>query len=474
MTPDRLPGEIRRFTPSRQPGRPGRVRGTGGTRGRKNPPRGNPAGKGRNTMANTIASPRGTQDVLPADSYRWQYVERTALDIARLYGFSEIRVPTFEHTELFNRGVGDTTDVVQKEMYTFLDKGGRSVSLRPEITAGVCRSVIQNGLLSSGVLPLGASYVASCFRYEKKQAARLREFHQFGIESFGSKSPLMDAQIIGVAHQVLTTLGVRDIRLEINSIGCPDCRKEYQKALLEYFTARKEQLCETCHERLDKNPMRIIDCKEPGCKVIARDAPSILDYLCEECREHFAALQSALDAMGIACTVNPTIVRGLDYYTKTVFEFVAQYRGEDVTVCGGGRYDGLIAQLGGQDTPALGFGMGLERVLMVMEEQGVPFPPAKTCDIYIGSMGAEGAAAALRLASCLRRKGIWAECDVMDRSVKAQMKYAGKIGAKYTVILGDAELEAGAAAGKNMATGEGVQLPLEEQAFLGAVSSLLF
>ena len=423
-------------------------------------------------MAILTNAPRGTQDVLPSQSGRWQYVEQTALDTARLFGFSEIRVPTFEHTELFNRSVGDTTDVVQKEMYTFQDKGNRSITLRPEGTAGVMRAILQNNLLA-GALPVKVSYLVNCFRYEKPQAGRLREFHQFGVEMAGAASPAADAQVIALAKAVFDTLGVQGLALELNSIGCPTCRADYHRALKDYFAAHVEELCPTCRERLEKNPMRILDCKNPECAQLAKGAPVVLDYICGDCRAHFEGLKSQLDAMGIAYTVNPTIVRGLDYYTKTVFEFVAQYRGEDVTVCGGGRYDGLIAQLGGQDTPALGFGMGLERVLMVMEEQGVPFPPAGACGIYVGSMGEAGRAAALRLVTRLRRDGIRAECDVMDRSVKAQMKYAGKIGATYTVILGDAELEAGAAAGKNMATGEGVQLPLEEQAFLGAVSSLL-
>lgn len=420
-------------------------------------------------MANQITSPRGTQDLLPQDSYRWQYVEQKALEIAGLFGFQEIRVPTFEHTELFSRGVGDTTDVVQKEMYTFLDKSDRSITLRPEITAGVCRSVIQNGLLGAGILPLRACYVASCFRYEKKQATRLREFHQFGLECFGPQGPSADAQVIGVAYHTLVALGVKNFRLLINSIGCPQCRKKYQEALIEYFSAYKEELCETCLTRLEKNPMRIIDCKTASCKEIAKGAPNILDFICQECREHFEGLQRSLDLMGIPYGIDPTIVRGLDYYTKTVIEFVTTYQGENVTVCGGGRYDGLVEQLGGQPTPALGFAMGIERLLLVMEEQNAPFPEPKKCHVYIGSMGQAAADKSQVLVNALRQEGFWAENDVMNRSVKAQMKYAGKIGAKFTVILGDEELEKNQAVLKDMETGEQIPISLDTRAFQDAL-----
>ncbi len=425
-------------------------------------------------MADKIASPRGTQDLLPQDSYRWQYVEQKALEIAGLFGFKEIRVPTFEHTELFNRGVGDTTDVVQKEMYTFNDKSDRSITLRPELTAGVCRSIIQNGLLGAGVLPLRACYVASCFRYEKKQATRLREFHQFGVECFGPKGPSADAQVIGLAYSLFKSLGIKNFKLLINSIGCPNCRKKYQQALIEYFNGFKGDLCETCLTRLEKNPMRIIDCKDKGCKEIAKGAPNILDYICEECQEHFDGLKHNLDLMGITYEIDPTIVRGLDYYTKTVIEFVSTYQGENVTVCGGGRYDGLIEQLGGQPTPALGFAIGIERLLLVMEEQGAPFPQDTRCFVYIGNRGQAAADRSQQLVDALRKDGFWAENDVMERSVKAQMKYADKIGAKYTIILGDDELANGKGVVKNMASGEQTEVPLETEAFVEAMYGLIY
>ncbi|MBR5486238.1 MAG: histidine--tRNA ligase [Oscillospiraceae bacterium] len=425
-------------------------------------------------MADKIASPKGTEDLLPQDSYRWQYVERKALEIAGLFGFKEVRVPTFEHTELFNRGVGDTTDVVQKEMYTFDDKAGRSITLRPELTAGVCRSVIQNGLLSTGVLPIRACYVASCFRYENTQATRLREFHQFGVECFGPKGPSADAQVIGVAYNVFKSLGLKNIKLLINSIGCPTCRKKYQQALIEYFNGFKGDLCETCLTRLEKNPMRIIDCKDKDCKEIAKNAPNILDYICEECQEHFDGLKHNLDLMDISYEIDPTIVRGLDYYTKTVIEFVSTYRGENVTICGGGRYDGLIEQLGGQPTPALGFAVGIERLLKVMEEQDAPFQPDNKCFVYIGNRGQAAADRSQQLVDALRKDGFWAENDVMDRSVKAQMKYADKIGARYTIILGDDELANGKGVVKNMASGEQTEVPLQTEEFVEAMYGLIY
>ncbi|MEG2038519.1 MAG: histidine--tRNA ligase [Oscillospiraceae bacterium] len=420
-------------------------------------------------MANQISLPRGTMDLLPQDSYRWQYVEKKMLETAELYGFKEIRIPTFEHTELFSRGVGDTTDVVQKEMYTFLDKSDRSISLRPEFTAGVCRSVIQNGLLGSGVLPLRVCYIGSCFRYEKKQATRLREFHQFGVECFGAKGPEIDAQVIAVAYDLLISLGVTDFKLLINSIGCPTCRKNYHKALLEYLNGYKQDLCETCLTRLEKNPMRIIDCKTPSCKEIAKGAPNILEYICDECTEHFEGLKRALTLMGIPFEIDPTIVRGLDYYTKTVIEFVAKYQGENVTICGGGRYDGLIEQLGSSPTSGLGFAMGIERLLLVMEQNGALFPEEKHCNIYIAPMGNAAKDHSTQLVAALRREGFWAENDVMDRSVKAQMKYANKIGAKFTVVLGDDELTAGIAQLKNMETGEATPISLDIDLFIPAL-----
>ncbi len=404
-------------------------------------------------MALLTQAPRGTQDVLPSDSYKWQQIERSVLDTAAVFGFRELRIPTFEHTELFSRSVGDTTDVVQKEMYTFEDKGKRSITLRPEGTAGICRSVLERGLLNDA-LPLKVCYLVSCFRYEKPQAGRLREFHQFGAEMFGSRLPVADAQVISLVNEIFLGLGIKNLKLKINSIGCPHCRANYHKALTEYFESKKDQLCETCLGRLLKNPMRILDCKSPVCSDIAKDAPVVIDYICDDCSEHFEGLKKHLEAMKIEYTIDPKIVRGLDYYTKTVFEFVSDEIGAQGTVCGGGRYDGLIEMLGGQPTPALGFAMGLERLLLVMKAQGCEPPEPSGCDIYIASIGDEALLKACELAAELRREGFYAECDTMGRSIKAQMKYADKIKAAYTLVIGDDEIESNIAALKNMDSGE--------------------
>lgn len=424
-------------------------------------------------MAIITNAPRGTQDILPGQSSKWQYIEKTALDTAGEFGFHEIRVPTFEHTELFCRSVGDATDVVQKEMYTFCDKGNRSITLRPEGTAGVMRAMLQNGLLA-GALPVKASYVVNCFRYEKPQAGRLREFHQFGVEMAGAAAPVSDAQVIALAKAIFDRLGIRDLALELNSIGCPECRPKYHQALKAYFEGHKEELCETCQGRLETNPMRILDCKSPVCQKIAAGAPKITEYLCEECAAHFREVQEHLEMMGIAFTVNPSIVRGLDYYTRTVFEFVSSGIGAQGTVCGGGRYDGLIETLGGQPTPSIGFAMGLERLLLVMEQQGCSFPPDRPCAIYFGSMGREASKKAAWLCMGLREAGFYAECDLMGRSVKAQMKYADKLGAEYSCIIGENEMQQGKATIKRMEDGQTAELPLEREslaAFLSAAFS---
>ena len=410
-------------------------------------------------MALEIRSIKGTQDVLPSDTYKWQFVERLFLDTAKLYGFNEIRIPTFEDKSLFIRSVGDTTDVVQKEMYTFTDLGGRELALRPEGTAGINRAVIESGLINEA-LPVKLCYDISCFRAEKPQAGRFREFHQLGMELFGSHSPAADAEVIAFVSDFFNTLGLTNISLEINSIGCPNCRKNYHAALKEYFEARKADLCDTCLTRLDKNPLRILDCKSPVCKEIAKDAPIGLDYLCDECREHFEGLKKRLDALGIAYTVNPRIVRGLDYYTKTVFEFVSGDIGAQSTVCGGGRYDGLIKSLGGADQPGIGYAMGIERLLMVLEAQGIQIPKPSPCDLYIASMGENASVFAMKLASDLRNEGFAAESDLIGRSLKAQMKYADKIDAKYSMVIGDDELAEGRAKVKNMSTGETHELDL--------------
>ena len=411
-------------------------------------------------MAEINRAIKGTADVLPNESYRWQYVEKVMLDTARLFGYREIRVPVFEHTEVFSRNVGDTTDVVQKEMYTFDDKGGRSITLRPELTAGVARSSIEHGLIFDA-LPEKVCYIGGCYRYEKPQAGRLREFHQFGMECIGASSPAADYEIIAAANQVLKTIGIKNISLEINSIGCPACRKEYQKALKDYFAANIDELCDTCKERLDRNPMRILDCKSPVCSKLAANAPKVIDFLCDECKEHFEGVKAHLDAAGLKYTVNPQIVRGLDYYTRTVFEFVSGDIGAQSTVCGGGRYDGLIGQMGGKDTPALGFGMGIERLLLLLENQKTELPEAPSCDLYIATMGNSALLKATEISSKLRFDGFEVQTDICGRGLKAQMKYADKIGAKFSTVLGDDELTKNKAVIKNMATGDSKEIGLD-------------
>ena len=413
---------------------------------------------------------KGTLDLLPKESCKTQYIEAAVREIAENYGFSEMRTPVFEHTELFQRSVGETTDVVQKEMYTFEDKGGRSITLRPEGTAGAARAFLEHGLFNDA-LPQKIYYLTSCYRYEKPQAGRLREFHQFGVESFGAGTPAADAEIISLAHAVFRYLGVQNLTLEINSIGCPECRKKFQEALKAYFESYREQLCDTCKSRLERNPMRILDCKSPVCSEIAAGAPKILDFLCDDCRAHFDAVQKYLQAMDIAFTVNPTIVRGLDYYTRTVFEFVSSEIGAQGTVCGGGRYDGLLEELGGKPMPACGFGMGIERLLLLMEAQGVPFPEPKKCDVYLVSMGEEAGLKAAALAEQLREEGLSAQFDTVGRGLKAQMKYADKLGAAYTVVLGDAELESRRVNLKNMRDGTQTELSLDD--FVGAFQSIV-
>lgn len=404
---------------------------------------------------------KGTEDVLPKDSYRWQFVEDVMRKESAAYGFKEIRTPVFEHTELFARGVGQTTDVVQKEMYTFDTKGGESVTLRPEGTAGAARAVLEHGLVNDS-LPIKASYFVSCYRYEKPQAGRLREFHQFGLECYGTQSPVADAELICAAQSIFDRLGIKQRRLEINSIGCPTCRAEYHKALKEYFYGYKDELCETCNSRLEKNPMRILDCKSPVCSKIAQGAPKITDYLCDECKEHFASVQKYLDAAGVEYTVNPTIVRGLDYYTKTVFEFVTDFIGAQGTVCGGGRYDGLIEELGGKHLPSLGFAMGIERLLMLMDKQGIEIPKPSTCDLYVAVMGESASLKSFEIIKAVRSCGLIAETDVVGRGLRAQMKYADKIGAKFSMVLGDNEIEQGKAVIKNMSSGEQTEIVLDD------------
>jgi histidyl-tRNA synthetase len=408
-----------------------------------------------------IKAQRGTQDMLPSQAGKWQAVESVMRSEAEISGFREIRTPVFEDTRLFQRSVGETTDVVQKEMYTFEDKGGRSITLKPEGTAGAVRAYLEHGMFNEP-MPVKVYYITPCYRYERAQAGRLREFHQFGVEMFGSALPVADAGLIAFAHSLFERLCVKNLTLKINSIGCPDCRKQYAEALKAYFTQNKDRLCETCLSRLDRNPMRILDCKSPECAEVAKDAPHILDYLCDDCRSHFEEVKEILDSVGIEYVVDPTIVRGLDYYTRTVFEFVSNDLGAQSTVCGGGRYDGLVEEMGGARTPALGFGLGIERLLLVMEAQKVQFPEEEPCELYIASIGNAARKKAFQLVQRLRECAVEAACDEMDRSLNAQMKYAGKIGAKFTLVLGDDELAAGKGVIKNMKTGEKKDIDLND------------
>ena len=396
-----------------------------------------------------ITAPKGTADILPSQSHKWHYVENIIRDTCRLYGFSEIRTPVFEHTEVFVRGVGDTTDVVTKEMYTFEDKGGRSITLRPEGTAGIVRSFIENGIFNEP-LPAKLYYLINCFRYEKPQKGRLRQFSQFGVELFGATSPETDAHVISLPYTVLNRLGLSDIELNINSIGCKECRAKYREALIEYFEDKKDKLCPTCNERLYKNPMRILECKSDICADIAKDAPKILDYLCDDCDAHFKKVMSLLDNMGIAYKVNPYIVRGLDYYNRTVFEFISKNIGAQGTVCGGGRYDGMTEQLGGANYAGIGFAMGLERIMLLVDDASVEAP---TPDIYLAPMGERAKMECAKLAMSLTAMGVCVEYDLMDRSLKAQMKFANKIGAKAVAVIGDSELDSGIVKIKNMSNG---------------------
>ncbi len=413
-------------------------------------------------MALLVKKPKGTADVVPSKSYMWHTVEKIVSETAQQYGFKEIRIPTFEDTGLFVRSVGETTDVVQKEMYTVSAAGDSKFTLRPEGTAGVMRAMLENGVMNEG-FPQKVYYILSCFRHENVQAGRLREFHQFGCEMVGSASPRADAEVIALAKSVLDRVGLQNIELNINSIGCPECREKYRQALRNYFEPHKDELCRTCQDRLDKNPMRILDCKSAEDQAIAKDAPVILDYLCDDCKAHFEKLKEYLGDMNIAFNVNPRIVRGLDYYTRTVFEFITTEIGAQGTVCGGGRYDGLIEELGGAKTPALGFGMGLERLLLVMQKQECDFMQDKTCDLYIATMGESAARKALSMVNALREEGFFVEYDLVERGLKPQMKYADKIGAKFVIVLGDNEIDSGFGKLKNMQTGEQTDISLGEQ-----------
>lgn len=399
-----------------------------------------------------IKAPKGTMDVVPENSYKWQFIEDKIREITKEFGISEIRTPVFEHTELFQRGVGDTTDVVEKEMYTFNDKGDRSITLRPEGTAGAVRLFIEHGLFNNP-MPIKTFYLTSCYRYEKPQAGRLREFHQFGVEYFGAQNPSADAEMMQLPMLLYKRLGLHGLKLNINSIGCPKCRKEYNEKLKEYLSGHYDELCDTCKSRYERNPMRILDCKSPVCKQIAKGAPLLIDNICEECAAHFEQVKKYLEAVGMDYEIDPYIVRGLDYYTKTVFEITAQNKNSNNTICGGGRYDGLVEELGANPTPACGFALGMERLLLTMEEQGIEIPNTSNVKIFVGSMSEQSSLFAHKLVQNLRTMGISAERDHLGRSVKAQLKYANKINAEYVAVLGDDEIQSGVVKLKNMADG---------------------
>ncbi len=405
--------------------------------------------------------PKGTKDLLPQDAYKWHFIENTAREIAAEYNFKEIRTPTFEHTEVFARGVGETTDVVNKEMYTFLDKGGRSITLKPEGTAGVARAFIENGL-QSGTLPSKLYYITSCFRYERPQAGRLREFHQFGVELLGASRPEADAEIILLAKNFLDRIGVKNVTLHINSIGCKACRKEYHAALLKYLKSHEEKLCPLCRERMEKNPLRVLDCKNEECKKVTANAPKILDYLCDDCKAHLNQTEKLLKAGGAEYVLDPNIVRGLDYYSRTVFEFVSEEIGAQGTVLGGGRYDGLISSIGGSEVAGIGFAAGIERLLLVLENTGVKIPEERGVTVYFAPMGEAESERAFILTENLRKKKIVAETDHVGRGIKAQFKYADKIGAKYVGVIGSEEYAKNVVKLKDMTSGEEREIPCDE------------
>ncbi len=407
-----------------------------------------------------IKAPRGTHDILPSETYRWHAVEEQIKKICLEFGYKEIRTPMFESTELFERGVGDTTDVVQKEMYTFLDKGGRSITLKPEGTSPIVRSFVENSVYANPQ-PTKLYYLYPCFRYEKPQAGRLREFHQFGIEVFGSYTASVDAEVISLAMTLLSRLGVTGVELNINSIGCLNCRKTYNEKLKDYFRPHLGELCETCRERFEKNPLRILDCKNDDCKKIYNDAPVLLDNICEDCSTHFEGLKKYLEVMEIPYNIDATIVRGLDYYTKTVFEIISKNEGSEGTICGGGRYDGLVAEIGGPEMPGVGFGMGLERLLLVLESIG-KLPENNECpDVFLANIGDAADVFVQKLVLDLRKAGVSAERDYGERSLKAQMKYANKIGARFSAVIGDDDIEKGAVNLKNMQTGESEEVSVD-------------
>lgn len=406
-------------------------------------------------------APKGTKDTLPAQVYKWHFVEKKFAQICENYSFKEIRTPVFEHTELFTRGVGDTTDIVQKEMYSFQDHGNRNITLKPEGTAPAVRSFVEHKQYAE-VQPTKYYYATPCYRYEKPQSGRLREFHQFGIEVFGTPDMLADAEVICLGHDFLKEMGITDIQLRINSVGCPVCRKKHREVLREFLKPHYDQLCDTCKDRYERNPMRIIDCKSEVCQAIVKDAPMMIDYLCDDCKTAFDDVQKNLNAIGIEYEIDPRIVRGLDYYTKTAFEFITTSIGAQGTVCGGGRYDHLIEELGGPPIPGVGFGLGIERLLLLMEANGVKIPEPEPVQAFIAVMGEEAKYFGLKLLRNLRKNGVKAEMDTLSRNIKGQFKYADRLNAKYTVVIGENELAEGVVSIKEMATSNQREVKIED------------
>lgn len=406
-------------------------------------------------------APRGTKDIVPSESYKWEYLETMFKEICKNFGYSEIRTPIFEHTELFERGVGETTDVVQKEMYTFLDKGERSITLKPEGTSSVVRAFVENKIYTESQ-PTKVYYATPCFRYERPEAGRLRQFHQFGVEAFGSDEASLDVEVMNLVSTFFKKLGLKNIELHINSIGCPTCRQAYNEKLREYLSSKVDSLCGTCKSRYDKNPMRILDCKVESCGEKTKDAPLMIDNLCEGCEEHFTKVKDYLELAEVEYVVDPKIVRGLDYYTKTAFEFISKDIGSQGTVSGGGRYDGLVSELGGPSTPSVGFGMGIERLLLTLESNGIEIPKQDSIDLFIVSMGDEAHRLAFKLLSKLRLNGISADKDYLNRGIKPQFKYANKLNAKYTVVIGDSEIEKNIVSLKDMESGEQKEISIDD------------
>lgn len=423
--------------------------------------RGRDAGMGRSEAKVTIAMPRGTYDVLPEEIHRWHHLEHLAREWARRYHFSEVRTPVFEHTELFQRGVGETTDIVEKEMYTFTDRKGRSLTLRPEGTAAVVRSFIEHKVYAQPQ-PTKWYYLGPMFRYERPQSGRFRQFVQFGAEVLGTSEPSVDAEVIALVDDFLRSLGIRQFRLELNSLGCPECRPRHREALLSSLRPVRESLCPDCQSRLERNPLRILDCKNERCRQLTADTPSILDYLCDHCADHFTRVRRLLDRLGMAYQENPRMVRGLDYYTQTAFEFIAESVGAVGTIAAGGRYNGLVASLGGEDVPGIGFATGLERLLAVMKAEGVESPAPKRLDCFVIALGQEARDTAFALLHQLRQAGLAADLDHLNRKLKAQLKVADRSGAKWVLILGEEELSRQTIQLRNMADGSQEEIALTD------------